>query len=103
MYSVQLNNSKITVVCKTTDIMFDDFKAFEIKLKSFKYDINSGICKYLIKPQKMTDLQIHDKPHIQNLQMQFPSITASTNEPVPSTFTAFRSFEETAKFIKCAM
>jgi hypothetical protein len=51
----------------------------------------------------MTDLQIHDKPHIQNLQMQFSSITVSSNEQVPSTFTAFRSFEETAEFIKCAM
>jgi len=44
-----------------------------------------------------------DKPHIQNLQTQFSSITVSTNEPVPSTVTTFRSFEETAEFINCEM
>jgi len=51
----------------------------------------------------MTDRWIHDKPHIQNLEMQFSSITVSTKEPVPSTFTAFSLFEGTAEFIKCAM
>jgi len=33
--------------------------------------------------------------------MQFSSITISTNEPVPSTCNAFRSYEETAEFITC--
>jgi len=35
--------------------------------------------------------------------MQFSSITVSTKEPVPSTFTAFNSFEGNAEFIKCAI
>jgi len=29
IFSMQLNNTKITVVCETTDIMFDDFKALK--------------------------------------------------------------------------
>jgi len=51
----------------------------------------------------MTDLQILVKPHSQSLQTQISSVIVSTTEPVSSTFTAFRSFEETAVFIKRAM
>jgi hypothetical protein len=50
----------------------------------------------------VTDQPILDKPHIQSLQTQFSSVTVST-ELVSSTFIAFRSFEETAEFIKSAM
>jgi hypothetical protein len=50
----------------------------------------------------MTDLEIHEKPDIQSLQMKFSSITDSTIEQFCSRFTQFRSFEETKKFIKCA-
>jgi hypothetical protein len=73
-------------------------------LKTFKHDVNSGIFKYFLNTQKyITDLQIHDKPHIQSLQKQFSSINISNIEPVYSTFTPFRSFEEIAEFIKYAM
>jgi hypothetical protein len=50
----------------------------------------------------MTDLEIHEKPYIQSLHMQFSSIIYSTIEQFSSGFTQFRSFEETAKFINCA-
>jgi len=50
----------------------------------------------------MNALQI-DKPHSQSLQTLFSNVTVSITEPVSSTFTAFRSFEETAEFIKLAM
>jgi len=33
IYSMQLNNTKITVVCETTDIVFDDFKALKSNRK----------------------------------------------------------------------
>jgi hypothetical protein len=76
----------------------------EIKLKILKHYVNSGICKYLLSPQKhMTDLQILDKPHSLDLKTQLSSVIVSTTEPVASIFTAFRSSEETAEFIKCAM
>jgi hypothetical protein len=51
----------------------------------------------------MPDLQVHGKPHIQSLQKQFSSVTVSNIEPVSSTFTPFRSFEETAEFKIYAM
>lgn len=33
IFSMQLNNTKITVVCETTDIMFDYFKALKSNWK----------------------------------------------------------------------
>jgi hypothetical protein len=63
-------NTKLQGFGKTIDVMFDNIKAFEIKMKIFKRDVDNGIFKYLPNLQRhMTDLEIHEKPDIQSLQM----------------------------------
>jgi hypothetical protein len=72
-------------------------------LKFFKRDVNNDTFKYFPSPQKhTTDLEIHEKTDIQSLQMQFSSINDSTIEQFSTRFAQFRTFEKTAKFIKCA-
>jgi hypothetical protein len=96
-------NTKLQGFGKTIDVMFDNIKAFEIKLKMIKRDVDNDTFKYFPNLQKhMTDLEIREKPDIQSLQMQFSSIIDSTIEQFASRFTQFMSFEENAKFIKCA-
>jgi hypothetical protein len=51
----------------------------------------------------MADLKIHDKTDIQSLQKQLPSVTDSTIKSFSLRFTQFWLYEETAKFIKCAI
>jgi hypothetical protein len=104
-FSLHLNdlNIKLQGFGKTIDVMFDNIKAFEIKLKICKCYVNNNTFKYFPNLQKhMTDLEIHEKPDIQSLQMQFSSIIDSNIEQFSSRFTQFKSFEETARFIKCA-
>ena len=48
----------------------------------------------------MTDLEIHDKPDIQSLEVQFQSVSDSSIEPFSSWSTLLRSFDEIEKFIK---
>ena len=50
--------------------MFDNIKGFLIKLKTCEYHLKNNIFKYFPNLQKyMTDLEVHDKPDIQNLLM----------------------------------
>lgn len=48
----------------------------------------------------MTDLEIHDKPDIQSLEVQFQSVSDSSIEPFPLWSTLLRSFDEIAKLKK---
>jgi len=52
-------------------------------MKSFTHDVNSGICKYLINPQKMTD--------VGNYFKRFPTVLASI--VITVCFNAFLSKE----------
>jgi hypothetical protein len=47
-FSLHLNdlNTKLQVFGKTIDVIFDNIKAFEIKLKIFKRDVDNGTFKY---------------------------------------------------------
>jgi hypothetical protein len=62
-FSLHLNdlNTKLQGFDKTIDVMFDNLKVFEIKLKIFKRDVDSGTFKYFPNLQKhMADLEIHE-------------------------------------------
>jgi uncharacterized protein Usg len=103
--SLYLNdfNTKLQGFGITIDVMFYNIKAFEMKLEIFKRNVDNDTFKYFPNLQKhMNDLEIHEKPDIQSLQMQFPSITDSTIDQFSSRFTQSKSFEETKEFIKCA-
>jgi hypothetical protein len=47
-FSLYLNdlNTKLQRFGKTIDVMFDNIKAFEIKLKFFKRDVDNGTFNY---------------------------------------------------------
>ncbi|XP_062887396.1 general transcription factor II-I repeat domain-containing protein 2A-like isoform X1 [Mobula hypostoma] len=96
-------STKLQGCGKTLDVMFDNIKAFEIKLEVFKRDVENGTFKYFPNLKKhMTAVEIPEKTDIQSLQIQFLSIIDSTAEHFSFRFTKFRLFEETAKFIKYA-
>jgi hypothetical protein len=96
-FSLHLNymNTKLQGFAKTIDVVFDNIKAFEIKLTVLKRDVDNGTFKYFPNLQKhMTDLEINEKPDIQSLHMQFSSIIDSAIKQFSSRFTQTRSFEE---------
>ncbi|XP_072909805.1 general transcription factor II-I repeat domain-containing protein 2A-like isoform X2 [Hemitrygon akajei] len=104
-FSSHLNDlsTKLQGCGKTLDVMFDNIKAFEIKLEVFKRDVENGTFKYFPNLKKhMTGVEIPEKTDIQSLQIQFLSIIGSTAEHFSFRFTQLRLFEETAKFIKYA-
>lgn len=65
-------------------MLFHNIISFEIK---FKMSI-IGTFKYFQNHKKhMTDPEIHSKPDVQILKMQFSSITYSTTKPLPSVYS----------------
>lgn len=62
-------NTKLQGSGKTLDVMFDNIKAFEIKLKVFQRDVDNCIFKYFpnLKKHNMNDLEMHEKTDIQSV------------------------------------
>ncbi len=94
-------NVKLQGSGKTLDVMFDNIKAFEIKLSVFKCDVDSQHFKYFPNLKKyICDLKTDEKTDCQNAQILCMQVINSTIEQFSSRFANFRELEETTKFIK---
>jgi hypothetical protein len=80
--------------------MFEN-KSFETKLKNFKSFVGNSTFKYFPNPEKKTWLilkfMINQTLRAFKCNFQAPLIQ------LWKRFTPFRSFEEIAKFVNCAM
>ena len=86
---------------KTLDIMFDIIKAFKVKLKIFKRDVETKEFKYF-KYTKLyfNDLEIHEKVNFKRHQQIFVQILDATINQFSSRFVQFRSFEDSIQYMK---
>ncbi|XP_076060038.1 general transcription factor II-I repeat domain-containing protein 2A-like isoform X5 [Oratosquilla oratoria] len=94
-------NGRLQGSGKTLDIMFDEIKAFEMKLGVFKRDVDTEKFRYFPNLKRyISNLQEDDKMYHQCLQKLFLKIIESTVEQFSSRFIKFKELEQTAKFIK---
>lgn len=101
--SLHLNevNTKLQGFGKTVDIMFDIIKAFEMKLRIFKRDVENKDFKYFPHLKKhYAELEIHEAVDFEEHLKLFSEIINTTLEQFSLRFVQFRKFEETAKFMK---
>ncbi|XP_069181810.1 general transcription factor II-I repeat domain-containing protein 2A-like [Procambarus clarkii] len=93
-------NIKLQGSGKTLDVMFCYIKAFEMKLKVFKRDVDNERFRYFPNLKRyISDLK-DDRTDHKCLQKLFVNIIESTVWQFSTRFAKFRELEDTVKFIK---